>query len=483
MSANAHSFLWHDYETFGTSPRRDRPAQFAAIRTDADLNEIGEPLMLYCRPAPDYLPDPQSCLITGITPQQCLEHGVPEYRFAAEIERVLSQPYTIGVGYNSIRFDDEFTRFLFWRNLIDPYAREWQNNCGRWDLLDVARAAHALRPQGIEWPVNDEGRSSFRLEDLAAANGIAHDDAHDALSDVRATLALARIIRDRQPRLFDFCLALRSKDRALQEIGLQRSPEARKPFLHVSGMFSPERGCLALMLPLAPHPTNRNEVIAWDLSADPAELLELDADAIRRRLFAKTEDLPEGEKRLPIKTIRLNRAPVVIGDLRTLSPAQAERWSLDVDAAQRLAEKAGATPALGEKMKTVWRDVYRQPQEAASDVDEDLYGGFVGNADRRQLSRARSLTPQALAVARFSFEDVRLDELLFRYRARNFPETLTADETRRWREHCAARLREGAGGAYTLAALLQDIEALAGSADLAGQVVLSQLREYAQKSL
>ena len=143
------SFFWHDYETFGVVPRRDRPAQFAGVRTDAELNEIGEPVMLHCQPAADSLPDPESCLLTGITPQHCLEQGVPELAFAAAIETQLAKPGTVGVGYNSIRFDDEVTRFLFWRNLIDPYAREWQNGCGRWDLLDVVRATCALRPEGI----------------------------------------------------------------------------------------------------------------------------------------------------------------------------------------------------------------------------------------------------------------------------------------------------------------------------------------------
>ena len=97
---DSHTFLWHDYETFGAIPRRDRPAQFAAIRTDAELNELGQPIMLYCKPAPDYLPDPQACLITGITPQQCLAQGVPEYQFAATIEQAFALPGTIGVGYN-----------------------------------------------------------------------------------------------------------------------------------------------------------------------------------------------------------------------------------------------------------------------------------------------------------------------------------------------------------------------------------------------
>jgi exodeoxyribonuclease-1 len=193
----ALTYLWHDYETFGAVPRRDRPAQFAAIRTDAELNEIGDELMLYCQPAPDFLPDPQACLITGITPQTCLQSGVPEHEFARQIEAAFAQPGTIGVGYNTIRFDDEVTRFLFWRNLIDPYAREWQNNCSRWDILDVVRTAYALRPDGIQWPRNEEGKVSFRLEHLTAANGLSHEAAHDALSDVRATIAMARLLKEK----------------------------------------------------------------------------------------------------------------------------------------------------------------------------------------------------------------------------------------------------------------------------------------------
>ncbi|MGZ8358336.1 MAG: exodeoxyribonuclease I, partial [Telluria sp.] len=321
-----HTFLWHDYETFGAQPRRDRPAQFAAIRTDASLNEIGDPIMLYCQPAPDFLPDPQSCLITGITPQQCLEWGVPEHKFAATVEAAFSQPGTIGVGYNTIRFDDEVTRFLFWRNLIDPYAREWQNNCGRWDLLDVVRMTYALRPEGIEWPLREDGRPSFKLEHLAKANGLLHEAAHDALSDVRATIALARLIRSRQPKLFDFALRLHKKDQVAAELGLPTTCATARPFLHVSGMFPADRGCLAVMWPLATHPTNRNELLAWDLAHDPAELPLLDVATLRQRLFTRTADLPEGMSRLPLKSIHLNKSPMVVGNLRTLDPAMAQRW-------------------------------------------------------------------------------------------------------------------------------------------------------------
>ncbi|NMM29023.1 MAG: exodeoxyribonuclease I [Glaciimonas sp.] len=468
-----HTFLWHDYETFGLKTRRDRPAQFAAIRTDAELNEIGAPIMLYCQPASDYLPDPQSCLITGITPQHCLQNGIREHQFAAQIEQAFSQAGTIGVGYNTIRFDDEVTRFLFWRNLIDPYAREWQNNCGRWDILDMVRTTYALRPEGINWPKHEDGRPSFRLEQLTAANGISHTAAHDALSDVRATIALARLIRQHQPKLFEFCLALHKKERVSAEIGWP----LQKPFLHVSGMFPAERGCIAPMWPLAAHPGNKNEIIAWDLTCDPAELATLDAATIRRRMFSKTEDLPEGMTRLPIKSIHLNKSPVVIGNLKTLSNEMAGRWGVNLDLAQQFAVTAADLPDLS----NIWRAVFQRPEtEAVIDVDEDLYGGFVSNDDRRTLDHLRTLAPEQLASTHVSFTDTRLKELLWRYRARNFPHTLSSEETATWEAHRAARLFDGAAGARTIDALFGEIDTLSENADEHGEEVLGALYDYAE---
>ena len=471
------TFLWHDYETFGAQPRRDRPAQFAAIRTDADLNEIEDPLMLYCQPAPDFLPDPQACLITGITPQHCLEHGVPEHQFAAAIESAFARPGTIGVGYNTIRFDDEVTRFLFWRNLIDPYAREWQNQCGRWDILDVVRTTYALRPEGIEWPLNDDGRPSFRLQHLCRANGLMHEAAHDALSDVRATIALARLIRQKQPRLFDFCFALHKKERVASEMGMHLAPPSRQPFLHISGMFPVERGCLALVWPLAMHPSNKNEVIVWDCRFDPAELFTLDAATIRSRMFSRSEDLPQGVTRLPIKSIHLNKSPMLVGNLKTLRPAEAARWGIDLDAERAHALAAGAGPDLS----AIWADVFQRPQAGnAVDVDEDLYGGFIGNNDRRLLDALRTETPERLAQAQPAFADARLTQLLFRYRARNFPASLNPAETAQWERQRAARLFDGASGARTVEALFHEIDALSDSADDEQQQLLGALYDYAE---
>lgn len=471
-----HTFLWHDYETFGVVPRRDRPSQFAAVRTDAELNEIGEPLMIYCQPAPDYLPSPEACLITGITPQQCLERGMPEHAFAAQIEQAFSQPGTIGVGYNTIRFDDEVTRFMFWRNLIDPYAREWQNDCGRWDLLDVVRLTYALRPDGIEWPKKADGSQSFKLEDLARANGLLHEAAHDALSDVRATIALARLIREKQPKLFDFAFGLHRKDRVASELGLPTTRETARPFLHVSGMFPAERGCLAVMWPLASHPTNKNELLAWDLAHDPSELRDLDVETLRLRLFTRSADLPEGVLRLPLKGIHLNKSPMVVGNLKTLAPAMAARWGIDVEAALRHAAIAAALP----DMSAIWPQVYERPREGTPDVDEDLYGGFVGNGDRRRLNQLRGLSPAELARARTGFDDPRLEELLFRYRARNFADTLSEEEAGRWEAHRVARLLEGEGGARNVDELFAEIDTLAETADERAEEILGALYEYAE---
>ncbi|MBR7791471.1 exodeoxyribonuclease I [Undibacterium sp. FT147W] len=472
----ALTFLWHDYETFGAVPRRDRPAQFAAIRTDAELNEIGDELMLYCQPAPDFLPDPQACLITGITPQTCLQLGVPEHEFAKQIEAAFAQPGTIGVGYNTIRFDDEVTRFLFWRNLIDPYAREWQNNCSRWDILDVVRTAYALRPEGITWPRNEEGKVSFRLEHLTAANGLSHEAAHDALSDVRATIAMARLLKEKNPRLFDFCLSLRKKDRVMEEIGWP----VQKPFLHITGMIPAERGCISVMWPLAMHPTNKNEIIVWDLSADPSELFSLSSAEIQQRMFSKSSDLPEGVSRLPIKTIHINKSPIVISNLKTLSAERAAHWGIDMTAVMTHAASAANAPDMAAIWEAVFDRSAANSSSADNDVDEDLYNGFIGNGDRRLLNELRALPAEQLAQASAHFQDNRLEELLFRYRARNFPATLNADEAETWEQHRAARLHEGLCNAMTVEQFFERIDLLSEDADERAEEILGALYDYAE---
>ncbi len=434
----AETFYWHDYETWGADPRRDRACQFAGLRTDADLNEVGDPLVIYCRPAADLLPHPDACLLTGITPRLAERKGLIEAEFAAAIQAELSRPATCGVGYNSIRFDDEVTRHLLYRNLRDPYAREWRNGNSRWDLIDTLRLAHALRPEGIEWPTQDDGAASFRLEHLTAANGIGHAQAHDALADVRATIALARLLRRAQPRLFDYALTLRDKSqaRALLDKG--------RPLLHASARFPASLGCIAPVFPVARHPTNGNGVICFDLRADPAQLLDLSVEEIRLRLFTPTSELPAGTERVPLKTVHVNRAPA-LAPMSTLTPTAAERWRIDPDQAARRARQIAAS--AGEIERRV--QAVHQAADRPGEVDPDLMlysGGFFSDADRRAMEEVHRSTPAELAEEPPRFEDPRLATLLFRYRARNWPETLSPEEREDWDADRLARLTDPAGG-------------------------------------
>ncbi|MGD8588680.1 MAG: exodeoxyribonuclease I [Chromatiales bacterium] len=433
------TFYWHDYETWGADPRRDRPAQFAGLRTDAELNPLGDPLVIYCKPSDDILPQPEACLITGITPRKALAEGLIEAEFIKRIHLELSLPGTCGVGYNSIRFDDEVTRYTLYRNFYDPYAREWRDGNSRWDIIDMVRLTHALRPEGITWPRHTDGKPSFRLEELTQANGIAHEAAHDALSDVRATIALVHLIKQRQPRLYHYVFENRSKNRVAQLLNLQQ----RGAVLHVSSMYPAEFGCIAMVMPLARHPTNPNGVIVYDLRHDPGPLLELDEAELHRRLFTAVSELPEGVERLPLKTVHLNKCPVVV-PLNTLTPEAAARWSIDVAQGEAHRQRLLAAEGVAEKVSRLHAMSEFEP---VLDPDLALYaGGFFSQDDRQRMDRILHSTPRELAGFPQLFDDQRLPEMLFRYRARNWPETLTADERERWEEYRQARLFEPDGG-------------------------------------
>ncbi len=473
------TFYWHDYETFGADPSRDRPVQFAGLRTDFDLNPIGEPLVIYARPANDYLPQPMACLITGITPQEALEKGVPEREFIRAIHAELAQPGTCGVGYNSLRFDDEVTRYTLYRNFYDPYAREWRDGNSRWDIIDMLRACHALRPEGIEWPLREDGLPSFRLEELTRANSIAHEGAHDALSDVYATIAVARLVREKQPKLFDYVLRSRDKNAAAAMLDIA----SMKPVLHVSGMFGAARDHTALIAPLAAHPANRNEVLCVDLMADPALLIEGTPDEIRERLFAPSDSLADGQERPGLKTVRLNKCPVLVtakmADAETAARLGLSGDQCRANLAALRACRDRDPKAFTAKIQAVYAGREFPPE---TDPDRMLYsGGFFPDSDRKLMQSVVDSSPQQLAERSFPFEDPRLPEMLFRYRARNFPETLDADEMAQWEEFRFARLTDPeAGAGLCMEQFQEQIEQLLESGELpeAKQQVLYQLLNY-----
>ncbi|MCY1267308.1 exodeoxyribonuclease I [Pseudomonas jessenii] len=466
------SIFWYDYETTGINPRSDRPLQMAGLRTDFDLNEIDEPVNLYCQPSDDILPHPAACAITGITPGQLQEHGLSEADFMTRVHAQLAAPGTCGAGYNTLRFDDEMTRYSLYRNFFDPYAREWQGGNSRWDLIDVVRAAYALRPDGLVWPTDDEGRVTLKLERLTAANGIDHGNAHEALSDVRATIALARLIREKQPKLYDWLFQLRSKQKVMDQIRLLQ------PLVHVSGRFSAARNYVGVVLPLAWHPRNKNALIVCDLHLDPQGLLDLDAESLRQRLYTRRDELAEGELPVPLKLIHINKCPVV-APLSVLRQEDQQRLGLDMALyQQRVSQLNGARKVWLDKILAIYaREDFSQSQ----DPEQQLYDGFIGDRDRRLCEQVRTVDPMQLAQEQWPFDDERLPELLFRYRARNFPDTLNSEEQERWRIFCQKRLSDPEWGApNTLESFVEAAAQLSVSATAFQQGVLGEWQDYVQ---
>jgi len=411
------TFYWYDLETSGTDSRWDRIVQFAGVRTDEHLNEVGDAVCSYVQLPDDVLPNPDSSLITGITPQRTQAEGVTEWQALGQINALFATPGTCVVGYNSLRFDDEFVRQGLYRTLRDPYAREFQNGNSRWDIIDLVRATGALRRDGIVWPVDEAGLPVYRLERLTEANGIDHGNAHDALSDVRATLGLARLIRDRQPKLFAYYLACRQKKR----IRALLEPFGARLCVHVSGMYPRERFGTAPIVSLCRHPTNSNSIIVADLSRDIELLLQGSEDEIRANLFR-----PNNADRPPLKEVRINRCPF-IADIEVLDDENWARLGFDrkaiVERQRRLKQ-----PGIAQKLMRVFT---RGRQEPAVDVEAALYDGFLQDADRSRCDALhRGL--DAGEWQDLDFADRRLVTLSARLKARSFPQLLSAQEREEW---------------------------------------------------
>jgi len=473
------TFFWHDYETFGTDTKKDKPSQFAGVRTDLDLNIIGSPLTIYCKPSEDSLPSPDACLVTGITPQVAQQEGLVEAEFAKAIHNVFSASGTCVAGYNSIRFDDEVSRNLFYRNFYDPYEREWKNGNSRWDIIDVVRLTHALRPEGINWPLGDDEQPTFRLEKLSAANNIEHESAHDAMSDVYATIALAKLIKTKQPQLFDYVFNHRDKASITKLFDVK----ALKPVFHVSSKYPVSLGCSALVVPLFQHPKNKNGYVVFDLRQDPRILLELSVDEIRSLLYTATKDLKEGQVRPALKTIHINKCPMLVpaSMLKTIPVERQVEWQLNLDQMQQHLQWIREHPELIQKLVSVF-DV---PYEAGGSSDPDLMiysGGFFSSNDKAAMSQIRNSNEVELAEHEFVFQDARLSEMLFRYKARNYPATLTEEEHEKWQQHCANRILNSNSEYMNVQQFSNRLVELSQDSELTARdrAVLEELQYYAE---
>lgn len=469
------SLLWYDLETFGRHPQWDRIAQFAAIRTDTQFTEIAEPVVGYCRLSPDYVPHPDACLLTGITPDVVAERGVNERDFSAMLYREMATPSTCTVGYNSIRFDDEFVRALLYRNFYDPYRREYAENNSRWDILDLMRMCHDLRPEGIEWLRDERGVPLFKLEELAAANGIEHESAHDALSDVRATIGLAKLVHRAQPKLFRFYFTLRKKEEARSRLNLQKM----EPVLHTSGMFSSPAGCTTIVVPISVSPENPNEIITYDLRHDPRDWLDCDAEEIRRRVFTRAEELEV--ERIPLKGVHINRSPA-LAPLATLDEKRAKALGLDVERAMEYAALIRERTDVVQRVRTAFAG---RPRRSQVDPDLQIYSGdFFPDEDREEFELIRTMPPYELKVNPPRLYDRRAPEMVWRYVARNFPEVLTDEERDRWRSFCASRiLTPEPSEAMDIGTYMRDVQNRLSRVDTPARekLILKKLLEYGRE--
>lgn len=462
------TLYWYDFETTGTDSIVDRPLQFAGVRTDLELKEVADPQNFYCRPGTDCVPNPEAMLVTGIRMSEVLQSGFIEREFARQVLGEFSQPQTCVVGFNSIRFDDEFTRQMLYRNFHDPYAREWKSGNSRWDVIDLFRAAYALRPEGFNWPMKDAeeaGVPSFRLEDLARANGLDHLDAHDALADVRTTIEVTRRLRQAQPRLYDFMFNLKDKRFVIQQL----YPLGKQPVVHVSAMFPAARGCTGIVLPICQHPTNNNGLVVFDLSQSPELLLSVGPEELARLVFSASSELGDNESRIALKVIHVNRSPFV-APLNTLDESAQVRLGLDITEAGQRAQELMKAPGLVEKIQEAYS---ANRFELYDDPDFQLYqGGFFSESDRSVMNELQRVSPGGLPDFANRFQDDRLEEMLLRYRGRNYPQTLDHADLHRWRGYLQERIGS------LLPELKAKTQTLIEQADEPSKAILRDLENY-----
>lgn len=429
----AQTFFFYDLETSGLSGREDRIMQFAGIRTDMNFKQIGKPYNIFVRLDEATLPSPDALLVTGITPQQTQTDGLSEAQFAKLLYTEIFTPDTITVGFNNIRFDDEFIRHLFWRNFYDPYEWAWKEGRTRWDLLDVVRMTRALRPDGIMWPLDDKGQPTNRLELLTKANSIDHFAAHDALSDVEALIAVAKLINEKQPKLFSYLLSMRDKNKIKQLVNL----DEKQTFVYTSGRYDSEHQKTTVAFPLTAAPNGN--VVVYDLRYDPAAFLDLSVKELSARLNASWEQRQaEDFVRLPLKELQYNRTPAV-APLVVLDQEKGwENIHLDQATITKHQKLLLSRPDFAERVREVFES--RPEFTKSPDPESRLYDSFVSDTDRLRVESVRQADEAQLVDLHPSFQDDRLPELLVHYKARNFPKTLSEDEAVQWETWRAERL-------------------------------------------
>lgn len=464
----ALSFFFYDLETSGLNPREDRIMQFAGQRTDMNFRPIGDPYNILIKLNDDTLPSPDAIMVTGITPQQTTTDGYTEAEFAKILSDEVFTTDTIAIGFNNIRFDDEFIRALFWRNFYDPYEWAWKDGRSRWDMLDVVRLTRALRPEGISWPVDKDGNATNRLELLSSSNGLDHANAHDAMSDVGALIAVAKLINEKQPKLYSYLFDMRDKKKVQGLVNL----ETKQPFVYASGRYDGAHNKTTVALPIAP---GRNgNVLVYDLRYDPQTFVNLSEDEIQKRLFASYEERKaEDFVPLPVKELQYNRCPAV-APLGVLE--QEDGWQkigLDKATIQANTAKLLESPGFAENVRSAFEN--REEFKKGSDPESQLYDGFVDSKDKIRIEAVRNAEPNKLADFHPEFDDERLAPLLLHYKARSFPNSLSESDAVTWESWRSGRIKK------QLPNFMKALQRIAGETnDESKQFLLQELQLWAE---
>lgn len=473
---NAPSFFFYDLETSGINSRESRIMQFAGQRTDLALNPIGEAENVHIKITADILPDPDAVLLTGITPQATLSEGITEAEFLRYFTDKIATPGTIFLGFNTVRFDDEFMRCLHYRNFYDAYEWQWQDSKSRWDMLDAVRMTRALRPEGIEWPFDTNGKPTNRLELLTALNKLSHEHAHDALSDVYATIEVARLVRNKQPKMFDFLMSMRDK-RKVADLA-----DGGQPFVYTSGQYSSEFEKTAVVAKMFDHPKRQGSLV-YDLRYDPTDFKDMTVDQLVEAWKWK-KDRAEDDIRLPIKTLQYNKCPAV-APLGVLDEKSQKRLKIDLQAVTKHFRLLQKMPEFQKRVATALDIIDGQYQTALLEqpkhVDGQLYDGFFGNQDKQSMRVIRAAAPEELSDLNLHFEDKRLQEMFPLYKARNYPKTLSTEERESWDEYCKKQLMDG-GQHSKMARYLARLQEIIAKGDLTGhqEYLIEELKLYAE---
>lgn len=402
------TYLWYDFETYGADPKRDRISQFAGIRTDEDFN-ILEEYEYFCKLSEDYIPNPEACLVTGITPLDANEKGISEEELSDKLYKIFTTPNTVGVGYNSFKFDDEILRHLFYRTFRNPYKREWADGCSRWDFLRGVLGFYFKSPESINFPKDSEGKVSFKLENLSVANNIIHENAHDALSDVRATIAMAKLLREKDRVLYDYIFNLRQKNEVIKLLN------RGKFFYHIDFSYGATNNYSSILYKID-YGFNKDEYIFLDLNSDLDLLYKEEVDELKKLAYMKKEDLELlGKTRPGIKTVKANSIPLLFpcDDLSDLSQAVSKAKYIETRLRDKLAKYCKFEKGISNL-----------------DIEIDPYNNFFSYDDEAEFVKMRENPLE------FEFKKENLQKILTRFKAKNYFEKLSENEKKAWNIQC-----------------------------------------------